>query len=51
MIKIFEVVTKWIDKNRAIDVAYMDLGKAFDKFQHGRTVWKVTFGILGQPAD
>eukprot|EP00061_Rhincodon_typus_P011314 g36239.t1 len=42
-----KVVTKKIDEGRAVAVAYMDFGKAFDKGLHDRLVR----GMVGKFAD
>eukprot|EP00061_Rhincodon_typus_P004406 g22496.t1 len=34
-------VTKVIDEGRAVDIAYMDFSKAFDKEPHGRLIQKI----------
>eukprot|EP00061_Rhincodon_typus_P009703 g33394.t1 len=42
---------KITDDGRAVDVVYMDFGKAFDKIPHGRLVQKVkSHGIRGELA-
>ena len=52
LIEFFEVVTKCVDEDRAVDVVYMDFSKAFDKVPHGRLMKKVRrCGIEGHLAD
>ena len=51
LIEFFEGVTKKEDEGSAVDVVYMDFGKAFDKVSHGRLLHKVkSHGIQGEVA-
>ena len=46
MMHFLEIVTKQMDKGLPVDVACLDLSKAFDKVQHNRLINKIkTHGI------
>eukprot|EP00061_Rhincodon_typus_P003415 g20026.t1 len=46
MIEFFEKVTKMIE-GKAVDVAYIDFSKAFDKVPHGKEIQKVKSHGIG----
>ena len=49
LLEAFELWTQWMDEGKAVDIAYLDYQKAFDRVPHARLVHKLSaYGIRGQ---
>ena len=47
----WEAVSHWVDEGKAVDIAYRDFQKVFDKVPHRRLLAKVRVcGVAGQVA-
>ena len=52
LLEFYEAVSDWVDEGKAVDIAYLDFKKAFDKVPHQRLLAKMrACGVAGQIAN